>query len=66
MTRGAFEESYLNNDLRFVEDGVELLDYLKRRGWKESASIRAYMAALRRSTMSLYEVSDIVRGTSWP
>ena len=32
MTKEAFEESHLNNDLRFVEDGVELLDYLKRRG----------------------------------
>jgi two-component system response regulator len=32
MTREAFEESHLNNDLRFVEDGVELLDYFKRRG----------------------------------
>jgi hypothetical protein len=40
-------------------------DYLKRRGWKESASIRNYMAALRKSTMSLYEVSDIVPGTSF-
>jgi two-component system response regulator len=27
----AFEEIRLANDLRFVEDGVELLDYLKRR-----------------------------------
>jgi two-component system response regulator len=32
MTKEAFEESRLKNDLRFVEDGVELLDYLKRRG----------------------------------
>ena len=32
MTREAFEESHLGNDLRFVEDGEELLDYLKRRG----------------------------------
>src|SRR6478609_4781272 len=32
MTKEAFEESKLANDLRFVEDGVELLDYLKRRG----------------------------------
>ncbi|TYO63967.1 hypothetical protein FXV83_24480 [Bradyrhizobium hipponense] len=40
-------------------------DYLKRRGWKESASVRNYMAALRKSTMSLYEVSDIVPGTSF-
>lgn len=32
MTREAFEESRLLNDLRFVEDGVELMDYLQRRG----------------------------------
>lgn len=32
MTREAFAESHLNNDLRFVEDGVELMDYLCRRG----------------------------------
>jgi two-component system response regulator len=32
MTREAFEESRLVNDLRFVEDGVELMDYLHRRG----------------------------------
>src|SRR5829696_9682125 len=32
LTREAFEEARLANDLRFVEDGVELLDYLYRRG----------------------------------
>ena len=32
MTQEAFVESRLANDLRFVENGVELLDYLKRRG----------------------------------
>jgi CheY-like chemotaxis protein len=32
MTKEAFEESLLANDLRFVEDGVELMDYLYRRG----------------------------------
>lgn len=32
MTKDAFEESRVGNDLRFVEDGVELMDYLKRRG----------------------------------
>src|ERR1700729_877197 len=37
-------------------------DYLKRRGWKESAGTRAYIEALRRSSISLYEVSDIVGG----
>src|SRR5476651_2297616 len=32
MTKEAFVESHLVNDLRFVEDGAELMDYLKRRG----------------------------------
>jgi len=32
MTKEAFEESRLANDLRFVQDGVELLEYLQRRG----------------------------------
>lgn len=32
MTWEAFDESHLANDLRFVEDGVELMDYLCRRG----------------------------------
>ena len=32
MTREAFEASHLANDLRFVEDGEELMDYLRRRG----------------------------------
>jgi len=40
-------------------------DYLKRRGWKESAGVRAYIRALRNSTVSLYEVSDVVAGESF-
>lgn len=32
MTLEAFEASRLKNDLRFVEDGAELMDYLRRRG----------------------------------
>ena len=32
LTREAFVESRIANDLRFVEDGEELLDYLNRRG----------------------------------
>jgi CheY-like chemotaxis protein len=32
LTKEAFHEAKLANDLRFVEDGVELLDYLNRRG----------------------------------
>jgi two-component system response regulator len=31
MTQEAFEASHLGNDLRFVENGVELLDYLYHR-----------------------------------
>ncbi|WKL26010.1 hypothetical protein Q1M63_31390 [Sinorhizobium meliloti] len=37
-------------------------DYLKRRGWKESASNRAYIKALRAARISLYEASGIKRG----
>lgn len=32
LTRDALDESRLANDLRFVEDGEQLLDYLYRRG----------------------------------
>jgi two-component system response regulator len=32
MAKEAFEQSQIANDLRFVENGVELLDYLHRRG----------------------------------
>jgi CheY-like chemotaxis protein len=32
LTQDAFAESRLANDLRFVEDGQELLDYLRRDG----------------------------------
>jgi hypothetical protein len=47
-------------------DGQNIVDdYLKRRGWKEGASARTYMSALRASVMSLYEVSGIVRDTSF-
>jgi Protein of unknown function (DUF2384) len=58
----AFED-FLTRE--FDDGGNAIDDYLKRRGWKETASVRAYMAALPNSTMSLYEVSDIVPGTSF-
>jgi len=32
MTRDALEESRLANDVRFVEDGEELMEYLRRTG----------------------------------
>ena len=60
---GCAFEDFLTREL---DDGRNIVDdYLKRRGWKEGASARAYIAALRTSVMSLYEVSDIVRDTSF-
>lgn len=51
---------------RELDDGRNIVDdYLKRRGWKENAPTKAYMAALRSSAMSLYEVSGIVVGESF-
>jgi hypothetical protein len=58
----AFED-FLTHEFDGGENAID--DYLKRRGWKESASVRSYMTALRNSTMSLYEVSDVVPGTSF-
>jgi hypothetical protein len=51
---------------REFDDGSNIVDdYLKRRGWKETASVRAYLTALRDSVLSLYEVSDVVPDTSF-
>jgi hypothetical protein len=59
----AFED-FLTRDCE--PDGRNIVDdYLKRRGWKESVANRRYMAALRASAMSLYEVSDIIAGQSF-
>jgi hypothetical protein len=40
-------------------------EYLRRRGWNESAPAKSYMHGLRDSTMSLYEASAIVPGQSF-
>lgn len=51
---------------RALDDGRNVVDeYLKRRGWKESAGNKAYITALHSSVMSLYEISDIVREESF-
>ena len=39
-------------------------DCLRRRGWRESVPARRYLEALRDSTVSPYEVVDIVPGHS--
>jgi hypothetical protein len=58
----AFED-FLTREFDGGENVVD--DYLKRRGWKETATVRNYVTAIRHSTMSLYEVSDVVRGASF-
>lgn len=60
---GCAFEDFLTQDFE-VEGGNIVDEYLKRRGWKESAQTKNYMKALRTSVMSLYEVSDIVPGVS--
>jgi len=60
---GCAFEDFLTQE--FEVKGVNIVDdYLKRRGWKESAQAKAYMKALRNSVMSLYEISEIVPGKS--
>ena len=59
---GAAFEDLVATDL---PDGRNLADdYLRRRGWKEGASTREYVAGLCRSTIGLYEVSGLVPGES--
>ncbi|MDX8464409.1 hypothetical protein RFM26_01755 [Mesorhizobium sp. VK23B] len=61
---GCVFEDFLTQD--FEGEPTNVVDeYLKRRGWKERAQSRAYMAALRTSVMSLYEVSNVVPGVSF-
>jgi len=61
---GCAFEDFLTRDAG-PDDRNIVDDYLKRRGWKEPVVNRRYMQALRHSTMSLYEVSDIVPGASF-
>jgi len=47
------------------DEGYMADDYLKRRGWKETARDKAYIAGLKTSVMSIYEVSEIKPGKSF-
>jgi hypothetical protein len=60
---GCAFEDFLTKDVDGAGNIVD--DYLKRRGWKESAGNKAYMAGLKDSVVSLYEVSDIQPGRSF-
>ena len=47
------------------EDGRNIVDdYLAKRGSRESAANKRYLAAVRASVMSVYEVSEVVPGQS--
>ena len=51
---------------QFGPDGRNFVDeYLRRRGWNESAPTKAYMRGLQNSIMSLYEASAIIPGQSF-
>jgi hypothetical protein len=67
--RGCAFEDFLTRDVDRTDSGDPgrniVDDYLRRRGWKEPVLGRLYMEGLRHSTMSLYEVSDIVPGKSF-
>lgn len=60
---GCAFEDFLTKDVEGAGNIVD--DYLKRRGWKESASKKAYMLGLKETVMSLYEISDIEPGQSF-
>jgi hypothetical protein len=50
---------------RFEPNGLNVIDdYLKRRGYKESPGNRRYLAAVRDSVLSLYEIIDVIPGES--
>lgn len=58
---GCAFEDFLTRDFE-IEGGNIVDEYLKRRGWRENPQSKAYMKALRTSVMSLYEVTEVVRG----
>ena len=61
---GVAFEDFLGRQLE--PDGRNFVEeYLRRRGWNESAPTKAYMRGLRNSIMSLYEASAIVPGQSF-
>lgn len=60
---GCAFEDFLTREVETAGNIVD--DYLKRRGWNETAMNRAYMTALRSSVISLYETSDIRPGESF-
>src|SRR6476619_4824158 len=62
LTREAFVESHLANDLRFVEDGEELLEYLHRRGKYAAPGADPWFRGIRVVIMTTSKAEeDVVR-----
>lgn len=59
---GAVFEDFLATRFDEREPDNVVDDYLKRRGWKESAATRRYLEALRDAAIGLYEVTDKASG----
>jgi hypothetical protein len=60
---GCAFEDFLTREVEGA--GYIIDDYLKRRGWNETAGNKAYMRGLKSSVLSVYELSDIVPGKSF-
>jgi hypothetical protein len=60
---GCAFEDFLTREVQGAGNIVD--DYLKRRGWNEKATHKAYLTALRSSVISLYEASNIRPGESF-
>ena len=61
MLFGIMFEDFLSRSL--PPDGRNIVeDYLKRRGWRETAPGRSYLKKLRDSVLSLYEVVEVSPG----
>ena len=56
--------SYMDFLTRETEDGNLVDVYLKKRGRKERAIVKAYLKAIRSSLISLYRVSGTIAGVS--
>jgi hypothetical protein len=67
MTQEAFEESRIANDLRFVVDGEELMDYLKRRGRYEDPASSPRPASYITKPVTFEGLVDVIRtlGKYW-
>jgi len=61
---GCHFEAAVTQPCEESDEGSILADYLKRRGWKESAATRRYLQALGDSIFSLHEVVEVIPGKS--